>query len=254
MKKVFIILLIAAFILPKMYAQNFIQSGAIEYEMKYNLKKNNEGGDFWEEMRMQNTPEFKVGYFNLTFDKSKSIYKFDRWQNKDAIPAWLRRSDEESVYYTDLSNEKYYRIKSYFGNNFDITDTLQKLKWQIGSETREIAGFKCRKATTVLFDSVYVFAFYTDEIVPTVGPIGLYGLPGAIMGITIPRLYTSYLATKVMVNGVKPPAEPKMSSKAMSKDAYMKFIDEKAKDWFRWNDDALARAKERQKFLWEMQL
>ena len=235
-------------------AQQFIQAGTIEYELKYNLKKNMNGEDFWDQMMMEKVPEFKVGYFTLTFDKNKSIFKFDRWKSKDGIPQYLLRSDEETFYYTDFVNQKYYYLKSLYGNNFDIADNLQKAKWQINSETRDIAGFKCRKATTVLFDSVYVFAFYTDEIVPPVGPITLHGLPGAIMGITIPRLYTSYVATKVTVAGVKPPTEPKIPSKAMTKEAYLTFVEGKAKEWFRWGDDAEQRKKAREKFLWEMQL
>lgn len=235
-------------------AQAFIEAGTIEYELKYNIKKNMNGEDFWDEMMMDKVPEFKVAFFHLNFNKNKSVFSFDRWQNKDALPTYMRRGDEETLYYNNLEEQKYYRVKSFYGNQFNIADTFQKMKWQISSETREIAGYKCRKATTVLFDSVYVFAFYTDEIVPSVGPLGLQGLPGAIMGITIPRLYTSYVATKVMVNGVKPPADPKISSKAFSNAAYLKFVDEKAKDWFRWGEDAEKRKKAREKFLWEMQL
>ena len=65
-----------------------------------------------------------------------------------------------------------------------------------------IAGFNCRKAVTKIFDSVYVFAFYTDEIIISGGPCSINGLPGMILGVTIPRLYTSWIATKVMLNGV----------------------------------------------------
>ena len=77
-------------------------------------------------------------------------------------------------------------------------------------ETRNIAGFNCRKAYTILFDSVYVFAFYTDEIMISGGPLGIHGLPGMILGITIPRMHTSWIATKLQINGVdtsiiKPP-------------------------------------------------
>jgi GLPGLI family protein len=54
-----------------------------------------------------------------------------------------------------------------------------KIEWKLSpNETREFAGFMCRKATGVIFDSVYVFAFYTDEITVSGGPMGLHGLPG----------------------------------------------------------------------------
>ena len=70
------------------------------------------------------------------------------------------------------------------------------------NENRMIAGFNCRKAVGVLFDSVYVFAFYTDEITVSGGPMGLHGLPGMILGITIPRMFSSWVASKVEINGV----------------------------------------------------
>jgi GLPGLI family protein len=77
------------------------------------------------------------------------------------------------------------------------------IDWKLSpTETREIAGFNCRKATGVIFDSVYVFAFYTDEITISGGPMGINGLPGMILGVTIPRMFTSYIATKLQVAGV----------------------------------------------------
>ena len=69
-------------------------------------------------------------------------------------------------------------------------------------ESRVIAGFNCRKAVGVLFDSVYVFAFYTDEITVSGGPMALHGLPGMILGITIPRMFSSWVANKIEINGV----------------------------------------------------
>ena len=32
--------------------------------------------------------------------------------------------------------------------------------------------------------------------------MGIQGLPGMILGITVPRMFTSWIATKVQVNGV----------------------------------------------------
>jgi GLPGLI family protein len=49
---------------------------------------------------------------------------------------------------------------------------------------------------------VYVFAFYTDDIMISGGPCSINGLPGMILGLTIPRLYTSFIATKVAVKKV----------------------------------------------------
>ena len=86
-----------------------------------------------------------------------------------------------------------------------------------------IAGFNCRKAVGKIFDSVYIFVFYAEEIPISGGPCAIRGLPGMIMGMTIPRLYTSWIATKVNVvsvneNVIKPSAAKKMYFKKEYKD------------------------------------
>jgi GLPGLI family protein len=46
-------------------------------------------------------------------------------------------------------------------------------------------------------DSVFVVAFYTDEITVPGGPESFTGLPGMILGLVINRIHTSWYATKV---------------------------------------------------------
>ena len=105
-----------------------------------------------------------------------------------------------------------------------------------------IAGFNCRKAYTVLFDSVYVFAFYTDEITISGGPVGLHGLPGMILGVTVPRMYSSWIATKVNITGVDEkkivsPADRRSKTKDEMFKKFMKRAEEDGK-WIQrsvWN-------------------
>ena len=102
-------------------------------------------------------------------------------------------------------------------------------------ETRLIAGFNCRKASTVLFDSVYVFAFYTDEITINGGPMGLHGLPGMILGVTVPRMYSSWVATKINVATVdeKKIASP-ANKKSKTKDEILKKFMKRAEEDGKW--------------------
>jgi GLPGLI family protein len=46
-------------------------------------------------------------------------------------------------------------------------------------------------------DSIYVVAFYSDQIVVRGGPESFWGLPGMIMGVVLPHEYTTWYATKV---------------------------------------------------------
>ena len=81
---------------------------------------------------------------------------------------------------------------------------------------------------------------------------GVSGLPGMILGMTIPRLYTSWIATKVMVNGVNESAiKPADAKKPMKRDEFRKFMLDRTKDWG-GSDEEGKRFKEQ--FLWEHML
>jgi len=59
-------------------------------------------------------------------------------------------------------------------------ETLPKIKWEMGSETREILGHVCFSATARLFGRDYK-AWFTPEIPVSIGPWKLHGLPGAVL-------------------------------------------------------------------------
>ncbi|MBS1664969.1 MAG: GLPGLI family protein, partial [Bacteroidetes bacterium] len=44
---------------------------------------------------------------------------------------------------------------------------------------------------------IYVVAFYTDEILTSGGPESFTGLPGMILGVSLPHEHISWFATKV---------------------------------------------------------
>ncbi len=199
MKKIFfsIIILIAI----SANAQQFINSGMIEYEVRVNNHRMF-GDGLFAEMFKDKMPNFSTTYYHLTFNNNKTIYKFDRLNEKDKMP-WGTNNAEENVWYNDYNTDSRVNQKFVFDQTYILADTLMKMDWKlVPNETREIAGFNCRKAQTIIFDSVYVFAFYTDEITVSGGPTGIHGLPGMILGVTIPRMFTSWIATKLQVNGV----------------------------------------------------
>ncbi|MGH2646001.1 MAG: GLPGLI family protein, partial [Ginsengibacter sp.] len=188
-KAYFLVIILLAF--TNVHAQQFITKAVIEYEVKSNIQKTMGNGTFQDLIKDQ-LPKFKTGYFNFTFANNKSIYKFDHWSDDSRIiPNWWKKSDEDNVWYYDYNSGKYDKQKSIEGALVNIEDSITKLNWKITNDTRVIDGFNCRKAVAVILDSVYVFAFYTDEIMISGGPCSINGLPGMILGVTIPRLYTS---------------------------------------------------------------
>ncbi len=57
-----------------------------------------------------------------------------------------------------------------------MQDSTRKITWKITDEMREIAGFSCRRANAIMLDSIYVVAFYTDQIPVSGGPESFSGL------------------------------------------------------------------------------
>ena len=64
-----------------------------------------------------------------------------------------------------------------------MSDSSTYRKWQITDNHRNIAGFSCRKAVFSPDDSTRIYAWYADEVMPSVGPESFGGLPGAILGL-----------------------------------------------------------------------
>jgi GLPGLI family protein len=200
MKKLFLLIAICFYNLGQ--AQQFISNGLIEYEVRVDNYKSL-GDDMWGQMLRDKVPHFSVQWFDLIFSNDKAVYKFNRIDEKTKMPSFLNNSSEDNIWYSDYSSGTFADQKNIFGDTYLLRDTLMNIKWKlVPNETREIAGFNCRKAQAIIFDSVYVFAFYTDEITVPGGPMGIHGLPGMILGITIPRMFTSWIADKVEINGV----------------------------------------------------
>lgn len=242
----------ALLIAADLQAQHFISKAVIEYEVKSNIKKTM-GNRSWME-QIENLSTFKTGYFTFTFADNKSIYKFDHWDPAAKIPEFLKKNDEENIWYYDYNKGKLNIQKNVWGTNINVEDSIPKLEWRLSNENRVIAGFNCRKAVAKIFDSVYVFAFYTDEIMITGGPASINGLPGMILGLTIPRLFTSWIATKVSVNSVD---EGIIKPVSVKKNYNMKFfrttVDDRFKDWTIEDNNAEER-QQKNRYIWNILL
>ena len=233
MKTALSFLVLLVMITPELTAQQFINKAVIEYEVKTNIQKTM-GNSSWDQMLKDAMPQFKTGYYLYTFADNKSIFKFDHWPDALKIPEWLRRNDEDNIWYFDHDKNKFSMQKMVYGSSFITEDTIPVINWKITNENRIIAGFNCRKAEGKISDSVYVFAFYTDEIVIPGGPCSINGLPGMILGVTIPRMFTSWIATKIMVNNVvESNIKPVTSKKPFTLTAMKATIKERTKDWVR---------------------
>lgn len=180
----------------------FLAKGKIEFERKINVHRQYESESeedaAWFKEYISKLPKFHTSYFDLYFNDEKTLYKHNR-DGDGPKNFWGIGPAKENTIVVDLANGVFTGAKRVFEENYLVQDSIRKLEWKISDETRTIAGFECRKAVARICDSVYVVAFYTDEILVSGGPESFNGLPGMILGLAIPRLYTTWFATKVQL-------------------------------------------------------
>ncbi|RZL39614.1 MAG: GLPGLI family protein [Pedobacter sp.] len=191
------------------FAQNarFATSGVIEYEKRVNvialikeqLKRypNDNFGPKVLEDYQRNNPQFKLLKSSLAFSKNETVFTPE--PDPVVTNSWfdLPSAHQNNTIYTNVENATSVAQKKIFEETYLLKDSTRKITWKITDEFRNIAGYECRRANAVIMDSVYVVAFYTDEIPVSGGPESFTGLPGMILGVALPREHTTWFATAV---------------------------------------------------------
>ena len=186
----------------------FTSQGKIEYERKVNIHRQMDDmaaesdNASWIERFKAQAPKFSTTYFDLYFNTNKIIYKPGR-ESDQQFKMFGGGPATDNTVLTDLNSQKVTANKQVYDQKFFITDSMRVLKWKITDEIRTIADYKCRKAVSKICDSVYVVAFYTEDIVVSGGPEMFSGLPGMILELAVPRLYTTWVATKIELTAPK---------------------------------------------------
>lgn len=172
----------------------------------------------------------------LTFDKISSIYEEEEVLSapgKGGFNWWS--SFTSGPQYKNINDNQFVQDQDFYGRQFLITDTLEKLDWKIGTETKQIGKYLCIKATAVKtvdeFDwrsmrgksrknktesqnksektksitedieipkTINVVAWYTPQIPISQGPGEFWGLPGLILEVNADR--TTILCSKITLN------------------------------------------------------
>jgi GLPGLI family protein len=203
------ILLVITLIIASYTADaQYTQQGKIEYERKVNIKRmmndlDDEQKQWMERFKAQ-IPDFNITYFDLYFTPQKSLYKPGREVESDKPKMWFAQSPaNDNIVFTDFGTEKIKAVKTVYEQKFLVQDTMRKIEWKIADEMRTIANYRCRKAVGKMFDSVYVVAYYTEDIPAMGGPEMFGGLPGMILQLAVPRLHTTWTAQKVDIDKPK---------------------------------------------------
>jgi len=220
----------------------FITSGTIEFEKSvnvYGLAKQ-QMGTTQNELSMQlfeaykkSTPQFKKLHATLTFNGDKSLYTPDVSTNNTRIMGNDNPGASQfNLIYTDLIAGLSTVQKSVYEDVYLLKDSTRKIHWKITDETREIAGYHCRRANAIIMDSVYVVAFYTNEIHVSGGPESFTGLPGMILGVALPHDNFTWFATKVTDTTVPENAiVPPKKGKPINNKKLLDILKEAMKSW-----------------------
>ena len=230
------------------FAQNvhFVKNGIIEFEKRSNIyalikkriTKNNESymNQAFDNYK-KNNPQFKAAKSTLKFNSDKGLYKFEE-ESTSSNNNWIANnpiSDLKNIIGTDFKTGSSTTQKSVYEATYLVKDSIRKINWKITDETRDIAGYECRRANAIIMDSVYVVAYYANQIAVSGGPESFAGLPGMILGLALPHENITWFATKVTEVTV-PDKEllPPTKGKPVDNAGLKKVLMSAMKDWGEW--------------------
>lgn len=250
------------------FAQNI--SGQAYYESKttVDMDEMNMGREVSEEMKKMIVERMKAALektFILTFNKDESLYKEE--EKLDANPAMggmrvMMGSFMPGVQYKDLKSGEILEEKEFFGKEFLIIDSIPKLEWQIGKESKQIGEYIVFKATAIkkidpselqmarprrnaedkknedsdnpmnmieIPEEIEITAWFTPQIPISNGPGEYGGLPGLIMELSFYR--TTILCSKIVLNTKKADKidRPKKGQK-VTREEYNKIMTQKMEE------------------------
>jgi GLPGLI family protein len=236
-----------------------MKEGKISYERKINMHR------FITDPEMKaRIPEFRTDKFELLFTEQASLFRTvvddeapDPFANnggdRGGGPRFMMRMPETSTY-TDIATQMQYESRAMFEKNFLVIDSLKQQKWKISGETKTIAKYICKKATTMIAapqqmrmrigngpraaedtvapkpKEIELVVWYTEDIPVSVGPETYAGLPGAIMEVDTDNGSNVIVATEVVTKFPKKelvqPTKGDKMNRAQFQDAMKKIMED----------------------------
>lgn len=168
--------LLVALLICGWSSAQLITSGRIVFERKTNLEKK-----FTDERMKEwlGGKKFKIDEFELLFNDTISIFKPIESDEPDKM-SWM--TSKSTIQQSEKKNEKLF-VMDIAGQQIFVKDSITARQWKITDNKRTIDKYRCRKAIYQKNDSTRLYAWYAIDIVPSIGPEGFGGLPGAILGL-----------------------------------------------------------------------
>ncbi|MBW8683883.1 GLPGLI family protein [Chitinophaga rhizophila] len=143
-----------------------------------------------------NNRQFWTDDFELYFDSVTTVYRPQGLNNMSKV-SYIGAVAYNNKVISSLDSGRVMALKQAFDHSFLIKDTIRKMRWKLTEETREIAGFQCRRANALMSDSIYIVAYYAETIPARGGPESFNGLPGMILGVALPHQHITIFAKSV---------------------------------------------------------
>lgn len=169
-----------------------ITNAKITFERKTNLFKKFKGDN---QRWLKEEDKIKIDYFELFVTDTASVFKPQESELKENL-SW---ATSKNTVLQNFNLNTRYLIKTMWGEELHLTDSLFKRHWQITESSRKIAGYACRKAVWQANDSTRIYAWFSYDITPSTGPESFNGLPGTILGLATEDGGVVYFAKKVEV-------------------------------------------------------
>jgi GLPGLI family protein len=207
----------------------------------------------------------------LTFNKDESIYK--EQEKLDAAPVnpgfkMMMSSYTPGAQYKNLKTGQIVEENEFFGKQFLVTDSIQKLDWKTTNESKQIGQYIAFKATAMkkidpndfsmarpkrkdekanaeakkdstqsedpmdmieIPKEVEVTAWFTSQIPVSNGPGEYSGLPGLILELNVYR--TTILCSKIVMNPKEAEKiEAPTKGKKVTREEYIKIVNDKTEE------------------------
>lgn len=248
-----IAIILALFICQVSYAQNkhFPTQGTIEYEKKVNMYALIKGlikqypKETWYtqifDQYQKTNPQFKTLKSTLNFGKDQTLFTpIEPLAQQNNFLGDFPGVEQKNTIYTNTGTMTSTSQKIVYEETYLVKDSTRKINWKLTDEVRTIAGYDCRRANALIMDSVYVVAFYTDQIPVSGGPESFTGLPGMILGVALPYEHVTWFATKVTeLNITDDKLKAPVKGKPINNTGLLSILKSALKDWGKNGRDAL---------------
>ncbi len=212
-----------------------MSSGKIVFERKTNLKKR-----LGDNPRLKNfiTEEnkYRIENFELYFNDSMSIFR--PIESDEPEQGMMKYFTTHNTVYQNVNQREKFIVMDLWGNPAYIKDTIDKRDWKVTESKRVISGYNCRKSIWNMNDSTRIYAWFSVEVVPSIGPEGFGGLPGAILGLATEDGSVIYFAKTVeaVVLPVNVLNYDEKGKDVYTEDALKAILAERMKQWMKPQD------------------